>query len=712
MAMIFAGCAPTTIAVMSQEEVLGQALSARNGYFVPLEPAAALVGATVVSSPLSLSFADGSHILVQEKVEDIIIRQEKVYLRQEVLPHLLGVEARVERGVIRLLPLSPQIHLSVTPMGITLQASSALHYTAEWRTDTEFHITTPCRELVGNIGELALEGSIFNRVEVNYDDSVLSIVFFGQYAEGWRPKLGFTGSRASAEVTWPLSLPKPAVYTQDGRQVLELTVGEKNHVRILDLPELKSVPVVRLRQRTDMVMGPEAYFPPVRQGLTSGLEGPLLAFTPGWVKTVINGYEGWVPERSVQLQLQTPAYPLSLRNSPDIRSEAIGQIAPQTEIVLTEKVVGGYLVHVVSSQQQGYLLDGQLFLESMLHLPKAGLIKVARIAIKDMLPPQELVSGEFFRVVDAVMHQGETILTIEVESHMNVSIERQKSTAKVLAGVSLKQLTLNEVPSGIQLGFDADGAFDIVAKRTAGGLQFTLPYAALHVEFELPQFKSPIKGLSTVQLPNGVEIQVELLQPLAYRIFDSRLVTILSRGLTGKTIVIDPGHGGRDPGAVGKLGWDEKDYTLDIAKRLAKELEAQGAVAILTHQGVQQDRKVLAEERLMWINKPETDLFLSIHLNAFIQSNQRGAETYYYHGEENFRLAKAMQAAMVRAGMRNRSTIYSRTLALLRRGQPPGVLLEVGFISSPDDEKHLSLEQNRQRMAVELAQGVAEYFGH
>ena len=112
-------------------------------------------------------------------------------------------------------------------------------------------------------------------------------------------------------------------------------------------------------------------------------------------------------------------------------------------------------------------------------------------------------------------------------------------------------------------------------------------------------------------------------------------------GLDVQTIVIDPGHGGRDPGAIGALGTKEKDIVLDIAKGLKNKLEKSGKFkVILTRDS---DISMSLAERVEFANSGRTDLFISLHVNALPQKRENLIETYYYgppSDDEPLRLAE------------------------------------------------------------------------
>lgn len=190
--------------------------------------------------------------------------------------------------------------------------------------------------------------------------------------------------------------------------------------------------------------------------------------------------------------------------------------------------------------------------------------------------------------------------------------------------------------------------------------------------------------------------------------------------ITNKVIFIDPGHGGRDPGAVGKQGKNEDKINLDIALRLKRLVEEGGGIAILTRDGDYglyspdasnkkredlQERKKTADESGSCIN-------IIIHLNSFPQSRYYGAQTFYYRdSEESKHLAEIIQEELRRVlDSNNKRQPKSRTdLYLLKNTKAPTVLVECGFLSNPMEETLLNEEQYQEKVAWAIYIGVLRY---
>lgn len=189
-------------------------------------------------------------------------------------------------------------------------------------------------------------------------------------------------------------------------------------------------------------------------------------------------------------------------------------------------------------------------------------------------------------------------------------------------------------------------------------------------------------------------------------------------GIKGHTIVIDPGHGGSDTGAIGVDGLREKDITLLVAKRVQELLLGSGANVVMTRED---DRDVYgpdatdAQELQARVDVGEAaakaDVFLSIHCNAFTKSTANGTETYYYpKSGRDMALAQALQDGMLdHSGLRNRGVKEAR-FYVLHHSSMPAALVELAFITNPKEKKLLADENFQQEMALGICEGLANYF--
>lgn len=194
--------------------------------------------------------------------------------------------------------------------------------------------------------------------------------------------------------------------------------------------------------------------------------------------------------------------------------------------------------------------------------------------------------------------------------------------------------------------------------------------------------------------------------------------------LSGKTIALDAGHGGPDGGAESDDGIIEKDINLAITLRLRDYLQQAGAVVVLTREtdtdlaesgtkGYSRRKTQDLHNRADLIKDNKADMFLSIHLNSIPSAKWRGAQTFYYlNNPDNPNLAALIQAEL-RRNLENTDRVAKladKTVYLLKTLKIPSALVEVGFLSNPEEAKLLADENYQKMLAASVYQGILRYF--
>ncbi|MEM9922392.1 MAG: N-acetylmuramoyl-L-alanine amidase [Cyanobacteria bacterium P01_D01_bin.50] len=183
--------------------------------------------------------------------------------------------------------------------------------------------------------------------------------------------------------------------------------------------------------------------------------------------------------------------------------------------------------------------------------------------------------------------------------------------------------------------------------------------------------------------------------------------TIPSRIPNGRVVVmIDPGHGGKDPGAIGIGGLQEKDVILPISLRVAQILEQNGVQAILTRNS---DYFVSLKGRVDMAERANANLFVSIHANSvgLSRPDVSGLEVYYYNSGYN--LAQDVRRSVLSSvNVRDRRVRKAR-FYVLRKSSMPAILVETGYVTGREDAAKLASPQYRDRMAQGIANGILNY---
>ena len=174
-------------------------------------------------------------------------------------------------------------------------------------------------------------------------------------------------------------------------------------------------------------------------------------------------------------------------------------------------------------------------------------------------------------------------------------------------------------------------------------------------------------------------------------------------------VVIDPGHGGSDPGAIGIGGIKETDVVLEVSKIIKKLLTQKGVKVRLTRSN---ERDLDLPPRVSLANKTSADIFVSIHANASRGKRRdiNGLETFYYAGWRGRFLAKNIQKEILRVspGSPDRGVRVGR-FYVIKNTKMPAVLVEIGFLTGRLDARRLEKSIHRKRIAYAIAEGILKY---
>ena len=192
-------------------------------------------------------------------------------------------------------------------------------------------------------------------------------------------------------------------------------------------------------------------------------------------------------------------------------------------------------------------------------------------------------------------------------------------------------------------------------------------------------------------------------------------VDLFRSPLAGRRIVLDPGHGGRDPGCVSPTGLLEAQLTLPVAEHLQWLLEISGAEVRLTRDAetdwdLYSRRTMDSSERIAVANAWPADVFVSIHFNSFTSARYHGTEVWHYPGRlESRKLAGHLMEELAELGLNYRG-VKSGDFAVTRMARVPAVLVELGFLSNEIDEAFFADPANLVRAAELFWRGLESYF--
>ncbi len=344
----------------------------------------------------------------------------------------------------------------------------------------------------------------------------------------------------------------------------------------------------------------------------------------------------------------------------------------------------------------------------------------------------EILSIRFFT------HPSYTRVVIDVGELREYSYNRLKSPDRIY--VDIYQAKLNPILHEKTILVQNDYLSQVrVAQKTTSTVRIVAD-----LDLDISSFR-------VWHLPDPFRIIIDIHPSKFYRPSQptSKNISIIRQlGLGIQRVVLDPGHGGTDPGCVGKSGTLEKNVVLDVSRLLKTLLEKEGLEVILTRGS---DIFLPVENRTVIANQKQADLFISIHANATRNRKLSGVETFYLNFSqdpsviataarenatstkniskmkdiiekiiqntkipESKELAKGIQNNLVRSLSKKYSNINSLGVKggpfwVLIGAEVPSVLVEISFLSNPTEEKRLQSTQYRQRIAQGIYEGIMAY---
>ena len=222
-----------------------------------------------------------------------------------------------------------------------------------------------------------------------------------------------------------------------------------------------------------------------------------------------------------------------------------------------------------------------------------------------------------------------------------------------------------------------------------------------------------LNSIKVMDKGNTYQFQIDLKDRVSYEVTNSGnrgtfTLKLIKNSHTTPIISIDPGHGGKDSGAV-KNGYREKDLNLQVASFLVPSLRSAGYEVITSRDT---DVYPSLDERASLANQTDSDLFISIHHNSGeTNTSAKGMETHYYNSNDSKRFAEIVQRKLIQAtGAKDRG-IKNTRLLVVRKTNMPGVLLELGFMTNLDEVGKLSDPSYQKLMSDAIVEAINEYFG-
>lgn len=383
---------------------------------------------------------------------------------------------------------------------------------------------------------------------------------------------------------------------------------------------------------------------------------------------------------------------LNVREQPTSDSKKIGLLKKGTEVTITEEQAGwtkfpyGTTYGWVSSK---YLLKNPVMVKAV----KEGYVSVSSLNLRDSANPSSLKL--------ATLKKGDIV---QIKSSSGNWLEVYVPSIKKDGWVSQSYITVGKpVPS-------TTGTSGTTVKKTT---TYYVTANSLNIRKEpnptsvkLLTAKKNDKLVGSAVNGSWVKVTTETgligWASLAYLTNSAP-----TNGLTNKVIVIDAGHGGKDPGASGAT-YQEKTLTLNLAKELKRSLQAAGTKVIMTRDG---DTYPSLSQRVNVSHANNADAFISIHLNSSSSGTAHGIETYYYSTNVNERLlASYIQEEVIKATGLSSRGIAEGNFQVIRTNKKAAILVELGFISNVNEEQIIASKDYQVQAATGIVKGLERYF--
>lgn len=437
---------------------------------------------------------------------------------------------------------------------------------------------------------------------------------------------------------------------------------------------------------------------------------PILSFEDNWVQIVLpNGDKGWVASWLVDTQkssvtdtvLITPTIDgLNVRSGPSTSFPSIEQINLGEQYIKLESE--GDWVKIKLNNREGWIANWRVKevsknpSEPSTAVHRTAIVKNSSLNVRSGPDTTYSIAGE--------LTQGDSMLIVEekgdwfqiegkqVKGWVAKWLVEEKSPPSPSKASSAGKAYIKILNPGTNIRKGPDTTFDVAALAQAGE---TYPVLAKEGDW----FKIRLTG--------------EKVGYVAGWIVSAHGAPNVSRKgieevLKGKTILLDPGHGGNDSGAIGAhLGSFEKTVNLKVSRLLAAKLKAAGAQVDLTRDD---DRKISLQERVNVAIDKQADVFVSIHHNTSENYRINGIITYFYSDGEDRELAGLIQKELIKkTGLNDLKARYGDYF-VLRENPQLAVLCELGFLTNYQEEILLNTSEFQEQAAEGIFQGILKFY--
>jgi N-acetylmuramoyl-L-alanine amidase len=467
----------------------------------------------------------------------------------------------------------------------------------------------------------------------------------------------------------------------------------------------------------NMRSGPGLAYP-IITSLQKGDRMIVTEIQDDWLKVTKDQHSGWVAswytkkiatEKKINQAVISKVDRLNIRSQPTIDAATLGQLSTGDQASFISDQ--GDWVEIAFNQVKGFVSKEYITVsteskdkpKTAVQSPTAFEVSVDRLNVRskpDLTSEKlsQIKKGERFKILEKRNNWVNIALNNKesgwVYSFYGTYTELSPTSTKQGKDASAKTVTI--VYNGTNLRSDASSASEVIYRANAGETFSTNGQTG-------DWYKVTLNNGNKAYVANWV---VSSNQKGLQKDSKEKETTRNKGTLNGLTIVIDPGHGGNDNGTTGARGTDEKGIALQTSELLSSKLRAAGANVVMTRDS---DIYVDLRKRVSIGHQLPADAFISIHYDATDDSSINGFTTYYMHGYQKS-LAKTVHAGLSKKiSLRDRGAQPGNYL-VLRENRQEAILIELGFLSNPSEERSVSTNQFREQASLGIYNGVVNYF--
>jgi N-acetylmuramoyl-L-alanine amidase len=453
--------------------------------------------------------------------------------------------------------------------------------------------------------------------------------------------------------------------------------------------------------------------------LRQGQSVAVLETKGSWVKIRHASMEGWVSKDYLNVsggqQQSAPAAGgkeafaadnLNVRVSPSLSGKVIGKLAKGTKVSVRSQENGWAVIDYKG--QAAYVSSQYLSFTASPQRPKANAassspsgseatVTASTLYVRDKAGLNGKIVGQVSRGQKfKILEEKDNWLKIEYKPGVTGWAAgwffEKKTSSPSPASSSVKNQTVTVLHNGTNIRKGA-GVHTAVVQRASQGDTFKVnSLSGEWYQITLANGNAGYIAGWLVSLNGNQAVQIQ--KPGA------------GIHMKSKTVVIDPGHGGRDGGTVGARGTLEKNLNLATARLLSDKLRAAGTNVIMTRSS---DTYVSLSSRVSIAHYHNADAFISVHYDSIADRTVKGMTTYYHHPSHKRLSTELHSAVSSRTSLRDRG-VRQGDYHVIRENKQPSVLLELGYLSNPAEEMLVSTVQYQEAVAAGLFEGLARYF--